>query len=487
MSKRLVTILWGIVGLLAAFTLIVKSSQNDNNSAPTEREQGEVIFKNLPLAKIASMKIEGASETVTITKEEDQWSLQERNGYEIDFPKLTRFLRSLTEAAIAQSRKAGPAFDNRFGMDSKSDIQEEHGYKLTFQDAQGENIQTLTIGKSIAAQGARVTGKYLRLGNEKDAVYAVNENFPDLTTKVTDWLSKEFIAIDGIQSIQLETPKGDIINGWSVARNTEDSEFAILELTANREPQSDKLSALKNILSAPQFEDVLTEEEAKEKRDEEKVRKITISTFDGLVYNLEYAPLKSKSSELEEGVSISSGFVMKVDVSANLPSERTAAEDETEEEAKAAEAEFLAKQEEVKKKLAREQPYSSYYYLVADYTLSALNIGKDALAKPVAKSDLVAPTIATPRPSPLAPAAPVVTTPPVVIPPAPAAQQVVEAEEAPPATHNAEDSENSDQSEEPNNSDALNVLSEEDIERIMKDTLESEIQEAAPDSEENPG
>lgn len=482
MSKRLVTILWAIAGLLAALTLIVKSSQGRDTDAPTERAQGDVLLKELPLKQVTAIKVEDAEKSVTIRKDESegkvQWSVAERAGYEADFAKLTRLIRSVTEVTVAQSKKAGPAFNERFGMDGEADNQENHGYSLSFLGADGKEIQTLAIGKSTAGEGASSAGKYVRLGDEPDAVYAVNESFFELSADPTDWLSSDFIAINGIKSITLEPAAEDTINGWSVSREDAGADFTIDDLAASREPQSDKLSPLKNVLSAPRFDDVLTTEEAQAKRDESKARKLTIQTFEGFTYLIDYAPSKPEETDSEIGTPATTGFIVKIEVDAKFPEKREKTEGESEEEAKKAEADFVERQKALTKKLANQKAFSNRYYQVADYTLSALNIGLDALAKPVVKTEPIAPSApAGQQLGPLAPPAPVqessttarpprasAVSPPVAVPPVPQKAETEATEET------AEDTE-------PSNGDALNVLSEEDIKRIVEETKAAEESE----------
>lgn len=445
MSKRLVTILWCIAGLLAALTLIVKSGQKGGNNAPTALSQGEGLLEDLPLKDIATIQVKDAETSVTLQKEETQWSVAERAGYEADFARLTRLLRSLTEVSIAQSKKAGPAFNERFGMDPEAENQDNHGYQVTFLDAAGKEVQSLAIGKTTSGEGSQASGKYIRLGSEPDAVYAVNDSFYDLSAKATDWLNGAFISINGIKSIKLDPKEDKSIKGWTVNRMNAGSDFTIENVAAGRTPDAEKLTPLKNVLSSPRFEDVLTEEEAKEQRNEGESRTLTIETFDGFTYILDYAPTKPADAESEDSPAPAAGYVLKVTVTADLSAEREKKESETEEEAKKADTDFAAIQSALKEKLKKEQAFGARHYLIADYTLSTLNVGVDGLTTAAEEAAPVA-TPPNPQPSfgPLAPQPPL----------------------APQATPPAQN-DNS-------NADALNVLSDEDIQRIIEQTQQAE-------------
>ena len=490
MSKSLVTILWSIAGLLAAFTLIVKTGQSKEDKTTSAHSQGDSLLKELAPKKIATIKIEDAENSVTLKRDEGQWSVVERGDYAVDFPKLARLLRTLTDMTVSQSQKAGPAFNSRFGMDGDAENQEDHGYHVTFLNEDGKELKSLLVGKNAGGQSSGPglsTGKYVRLLDDPESVYAVNEAFQDLTAEPAAWLEQEFISINGIRSIEMNPGKESRINDWIVSRPNAGSDFTILNLSKNRQPQADKLTPLKSALSAPGFDDVLSEDEVAERRDETKINELTIKTFEGFTYIISYAPQKSLAETPDGNAAPPSGFITQVTVSAEFPTEREKKEGESEEEAKEADASFAAKQKELQKKLAKEQKYNGRSYLIPNYAFSSVNVGLDILAKPVAKTEAIAPTLpegagsgvlAPPSipttPAPPTPAAPPtsVTSPPIQVPsPAPVEESEPEKTTSPPP-EKAEETKPSS-----NNSDALNGLTEEDIKRIVEEAKKADSEQ----------
>lgn len=470
MSKRLVTILWVIVLVLASLTLLVKFNQNKDDGDASELAKGDALLEKLPLSEIVTIKLEDVENSVTLQRDDEkgQWSVVERAGYKADFPRLTRLLRALTEVTVAQSKKAGPAFNERFGMDSEAENQDNHGYQIVFSDADGKELKSLAIGKSTAGENAGPqggSGKYIRLGNEPDSVYTVNESFYDLTADPKEWLDGNFIAISGIRSIKMEPGKESGINGWTISRPNAGSDFTIQNLEAGREPQADKLTPLKNVLSNPGFEDILTDEDAKAQRNESKANMLVIKTFEGFEYRLDYAPKKA-GEPTEDGVPLApAGFIVKIEVSADFPEKREQKEGESAEEAKKADADFIAKQTELKEKLEREKAFAGSYFEMASYTFSPIDLGIDALAKPVVRTQAVAPT---PAFGPLAPQPPLREAPPTRSTAVSPVIEVPPTTEEPPAAEKGDDS---------NNSDALNGLTEEDILRIVEQAKEADAKE----------
>ena len=259
----------------------------------------------------------------------------------------------------------------------------------------------------------------IRDRDEPEAIYTVNESFFDLTAGPSEWISFDFFSVNGIESITLQPAADDTINGWTASRPNAGSDFTIHNLKAGRQPQTDKLTAFKSVLTNPRFEDVLSPEAAKEKRDESKARQLTLKTFEGFTYLLDYAPAKPEGAASEAEEPLAGALILNVTVTTDFPSEREKKEGESEEEAKKADADFATTQKELKKKLTKEEALNAHYYLIADYNLAALNIGLDAIAKPVVKTEAIAPS--TPRPplGPLAPQPPIGQSPPAPEPPRP--------------------------------------------------------------------
>ena len=392
MSKRLVSILWCIAGLLAAITLLVKFGQNRNNDSTSALSQGDTLLQDLPLKEVSTIKIKTAQDSVSLKRDDEQWSIIERGNYKANFNQLARLLRSMTEVTVAQSKKAGPAFNTRFGMGPES----ESGYQISFFDNKDKELKSLLVGKSIVEEQARpgaASGKYIRLNDDLESVYVVNEPFYDLTAKPTEWLDRSFIFINGIKDITLAPGKEIAINGWTVSRPNAGSDFTIKKLSNNREPQADKLSLMKTALASPRFADVLTNEQGKALWNENKTNQLTIHTFEGFKYLIDYCPEKVAKKDNEDSLLDGNQFLVKIQVSASLPEKREKKEDESEADSKKADAEFAANQEELKKKLKKEQAVANHYYQMNASDFSALNVGLDVLAKPVVKTEPIAPSI----------------------------------------------------------------------------------------------
>lgn len=478
MSKRLVIILWSLAGVLAAMTIIVKSSQNDSGQS-TELATGDLLLDDLKLEQVTRIKIEDGEHTSTVTKAEEGWTLEERD-FPANFDKLFQNLKTLKEVTVTQNMKAGPAYDERFGMDATAKGEEEHGIYLTFLDAKGNELEQVKVGKATEAEntgfGGRAQGKYVRLGSEPSAVYVVNDSFFNLSADPKDWLKPGFISVQGAKKIDLALPNEEGEEGWTLTRESVTDDFTMENVPQGLEALPESLTSMKSVLSSASFQDVLSEEEAKEKRDESKARQLVVETFDGFRYVIDFAPEKVTVPEnLEEGTitpATSESYILTFKVSADLPDEREKGQEEDEAQAKAADEAFEAEQERLKTKLAEEQSLAGRWFSVAKWTLDSVNKPLSDLTKPVAKTEAKAPTEA-PKAEPTPAAQPrEVVTPPIAIPPL----------EAP-----AEDAgEEGEEPAETNNSNLFESLGEEDIKRIAEEAARADqAAAAARQGEEN--
>jgi hypothetical protein len=385
MSKRLVIILWSLVAVLAILTLIVKSQRGDAGESVTALDTGAVMLGDLPLKDIAQVRIEDATDTTTIVKGETTWEIAERNHYPANFSQFSALLRTMTQMTVAQSMQAGPAFNERYGMNSDAERQENHGFEVTFLNAKNEPIESLLVGKPTNAESAPMTpgggaqsGRYLRLASEPKAVYAVNNALANLTGEPATWLEPTFIQVRNIRSLTFQPAEETGMTGWTMSREEDAAEFTMEDLPSGEELDGNKVSPLKNALSSPQFDDVLNKEEAMAQRDDSKARKVIATTFDGPTYTLDYAP---KKADGEEDPEAGKSFLVSIEISGDLNETREPKADETEDEAQAADTRFAKKLAADKERLAKEKTFQNRSYRVPDYVFSQFDKSRETFFK----------------------------------------------------------------------------------------------------------
>lgn len=381
MSKRFVIILWSIAGVLAALTIVVKSNRSSDQATPTQLATGDLLLKDFPLEKIASLKLTDAEDSVTIRKGESQWLVTERDDYPVDFNLFSDLIRALTQVTVAQSMRASEAFNERYGMDLEATNQENHGYQVTFLNEAGETMESLQVGKltnsrQSAFTAAGESGRYLRLASDPNAVYAVNNPIFGLSGNPADWLDPTFLQVRNVASLTF-TPAPDTgMTGWSLSRASLPSDFVMSDLPEGMELNREKTDPLKNALASPQFSDVLSEEDAQTMRAEGQERTLQINTFDGLVYTLTYAP---ESSIADQSADEDRNFIASFTITGELKSKRTPSEGESEEEAKRADEVFREQFRLAQEMLSSNLKLTDRYFLVPDYVFSQFDLSQSDL------------------------------------------------------------------------------------------------------------
>src|SRR5262249_32484713 len=145
--------------------------------------------------------------------------------------------------------------------------------------------------------------------------------------------------------------------------------------------------------SVASFTDVLPADSKPETTGLDKPTTITISTEDGFHYVLEVGHKTNES------------YPVKVNVSANLATNRTTAKDEKPEDKTKLDKEFQEKKETLEKRLAKEKKLEGRIFLVSKYGIDLLEKNRsDLLAKPSpSPSPTISPAAVKPpaKPSPI--------------------------------------------------------------------------------------
>jgi hypothetical protein len=120
-------------------------------------------------------------------------------------------------------------------------------------------------------------------------------------------------------------------------------------------------------------------------------RNATIETFDGFTYQLTITPLKPGTGPAS---SAPDNQLVTVAVSAKLPTERTKAEGEKPEDAKAKDEEFAARLKALNVKLANEQSLAGRTFELSKNTLDALLKERETLVKKAEPAPAQSPSLA---------------------------------------------------------------------------------------------
>ncbi len=405
MNKRQVTILWAIAIALGAAVTAVKLSQNASTRSATKRSHGQTLFESFPASEAATVEIQGASDTVTLSKKDGKWVVSQRGDYPANNTFVNDLLRTLGELKVTLGTEAGPSFAPRFGMDEAAAKPEERGLTATFKDAGGKEIAKVSLGKNIESGaeqspmgGGSAVGRYVRNHADDSGFYAVSEMFPSVSAEPKRWLADGFISPEKMKSIVVSQP-GKTEPAWKLSREGEEAEYKLEGAAPGEVLDTTAASSFKSLFAYARFEDVVPTDKVAERLATDGKRTATLETFEGFTYTVTLSPAKpaaAPAAPASPGTPppATDNFLVTVDVNAELPKERKKEEGEKPEDAKTKDAAFTDRLKSLTDKLAKEKSFAGITYELAKSTVEPLLKDRASL---IAKATPPAPEDAAPR------------------------------------------------------------------------------------------
>jgi hypothetical protein len=429
-----------LVIILAALIGAAVYKQNDRKSRLTAAnrvgaELRELLFPDLDMNSIQKIRVKDGTSETNIAVSGDRWAVTERSGYPASFEKLQRVMNELREQKISGKVALGK---NAWGESKLNPPGEgdnaQTGLLVELLDGKGNQVLSFVLGDTVQSSGSNSQSPFgggsnmrlVRVINDKDTVWTVNNQFYELSTKPEDWLDKaSFIDVQKIKEV--EVTQVNAADSWKASRKDESSEFTLSDAKSGEELDNGK-AALSGLLANPTMTDVLPKDKATADFMKDAV-KAKITTLDGFTYNVQVVKKGKDTSDEKHYITAA--------VSADLPKARTPAKDEKEEDKKKADEKFTADKKAAEEKLAKEKKAEGWIYEVGGYVVTALmkkrsEVLKDAPA-PAAPATPAAPTPAgtpsatgdassppdtnTPPPVSVTSKPVSVTTPPISVPP----------------------------------------------------------------------
>lgn len=240
--------------------------------------EGELLVPGLTaqLAQIDRVSINPAGNpNVTLSTEQGQWVVRERDDYPADIQALRKELRKLAEARTLEAKTAQVALYPQLGV---QDVDQADDTTLRLSAYAGDTqVVDIIIGKSGAS------GSYVRLLDNPQS-WQIDQRI-SLPRVTVGWLDTQLVSVAraDVQSITVKPTQGP---DYTISKDDpEQSDFAL-------EPAPDDELALNvaNInrlgaaLSSLRIQDVVTEVDTGLTWSQ-----ATLTTFDGLMLKLEVA------------------------------------------------------------------------------------------------------------------------------------------------------------------------------------------------------
>jgi len=329
-------------------------------------DAGKLVPK-LPVDEsLARIVITEGTNSLTLTKKDDLWHVEERGGYPANYGEIRSAILKLRDLKPVQTEQVGDSQLDRLyllppGEGSNTATQVE------FADASGKVLTTLLLGKSQMRENSQMSqfgggsypvGRWVMVDGAKDKVALLSDPLSDFKSTPGDWLNKEFFKVEKIKSISVSYPEST--NSWSVFRTDETgSDWTLADAKEGETLDSSKTSGFGWALSSPSFNDVEVGAEVPGLA-KGKATAIKLETFDGFTY------------QLKVGDETDGNRPLSFTVTADPPKERTAGENESAEEETRLDKEFTDNQKKLSEKLASEKALEKWVYLVPNYTVDPL-------------------------------------------------------------------------------------------------------------------
>lgn len=368
MNRNQFVILLVLVLVLGGAGLYIYQKRTDTTTTgdPT---LGKKLLGEFPVNDITRITIKEGPAELNLVKKDELWRVRERNDYPANYAQISEALLKLREMKVVQSEKVGPSQLPRLALVAGEGS--NTAVVVQFKGQNDKDIATLMLGKKHMRKSNRPAmpqfgdmedqgwpdGRYVKVGANSDFVALVSDPLANLEPKADQWLNKDFFKVEKARSVAVTFPAAT--NSWKLSRDSETAEWKLADLKPGEQLDATKVASVSNPLGSPSFTDVATSASA-ESLGLDKPTVLTVDTFDGFAY------------AVKVGQKTNDNYPILVNVTAQLPKERTPGKDEKPEDKAKLDKEFKDQQKKLEEKLAQERTFEKWTYLVSSWTLDPL-------------------------------------------------------------------------------------------------------------------
>jgi hypothetical protein len=285
LSARLAAILLVLLVALGGGALVYQN-QEKNRRPSNAASLGQVLFKNLKAADIASIRIAEAKNVLTLERKDERWTLAERGGFPADFARVREFVLKAIELKAGQSEPIGEKDRARLNLD-------DSGTQIDFLGAGGKALGTLIIGKKYFKREVENPAKAIGDGRfvlqpaDPKTVYLVADPLIQATARTAEWIDRAAFQAEKVKTLEVKFPDG---GGYRIERNADNADWKLAGLKPGEKLDVSRANAASYSLSLLDLADVLP----KDTKDTglEKPIDITAVTLDGLTYSIKVGKLQ---------------------------------------------------------------------------------------------------------------------------------------------------------------------------------------------------
>lgn len=225
------------------------------------------------LDDVETVRVVGAGNMTiaSLTRTDDDWVVEERDGYHANTATIRSALTLLSRATVIEAKTSNPAEFDRLGVESVTDS-----------DASGVGIEFLpeSLGLPVIILGDSTGSnyRYARLEDSSES-WLINTD-PEVPTETTQWLATDILSIDGsrVERILIEHVDGETLDIFKSA--PDQPNYSVANVPEDRSLQYPGVAnVIGNVLRGLRFEDVAAAQ------DEPGMPAMStrFETFDGLI------------------------------------------------------------------------------------------------------------------------------------------------------------------------------------------------------------
>ena len=359
--KQFIILLVTVVVIGAAGWLVRRQSNDSWHSGGSAI--GQNLLPNLAVNDIAQITIKTGTNELTLAKRDNLWRVRERADYPANFADISSLLVKLAELKIVQTEDIGPSQLGRFEL-LPPGVAANTGTLLELKDQAGKTLNSLLLGKKHLAKPPKnpqfagmggegwPDGRYIMVGTSKSAA-VISDPLDSAQPKPEQWLNKDFVNIEKPRSIAVQFP--ETTNSWKITRASDTNDWQLAEAKAGEKLDSSKLPSVTSPFSAPSFNDIATAGAVSTVGN----NVLTVETFEGFIYVAKIGPKENEN------------YPVTFSITDKIAAQRVPSKNEKAEDKAKLDKEFKDLQNKLNEKLAREEAFTNWIYLLPAYTVDS--------------------------------------------------------------------------------------------------------------------
>jgi hypothetical protein len=247
---------------------------------------GRTLFKDLPAAEIATIRIVEPNATLTVQRKDERWVIAERGDFPADVSKVREFVLKAIGLKVGQSEPLGEKDRARLNLDASAT-------RVEFRNAEDKVLGGLLVGRKYFKrevenpEKAIPDGRFVALPDEAGTAYRVAEPLTQATVKTAEWIDRSSFQVEKIKTLEVRYPGGD---SWRIERAGDNAEWKLAGAKPGEKLEIPRANAASYSLSLLELADVAP----KDLKDTGLDKPITVdaTTLEGASYAIKVGRLQ---------------------------------------------------------------------------------------------------------------------------------------------------------------------------------------------------